>query len=288
VINQERARALAERWVAAWNAHDLEAVLEHYADDVEFHSPFVVRVLGEESGMVRGLERLREYFGRALEAYPELRFDLHGVSTGVDSIALRYTSVGGLDATELMTLNSEGKVSSVRAHYGSAPGTFVAHNVFADSWDSEQARPGYSWKRMRLGRRIGTELIGASVYELAPGAASFPYHSHNANEELLLVLEGAPSLRTPRGVEQLQPGDAVAFPPGRQGAHQVLNQTEKVARILIASTMISPEIAEYPDSHKVGLFAGGAPGSVRDADGLAGFFRLDEVDYFDDESGPRA
>lgn len=162
----------------------------------------------------------------------------------------------------------------------------MAENVFADSWDAEQERPGYAWKRMRLGRRLGGELLGASVYELPPGQATFPYHSHSANEELLLVLAGAPTLRTPSGEEELQPGDAVQFRRGRGGAHQVVNRSDRPARVLVVSTMIAPEIGEYHDSGKVGLFAGSAPGAPQEGDALSGYFRLEEVGYFDGEPGP--
>ena len=63
-------------------------------------------------------------------------------------------------------------------------------NVYNDQFDQSQDEPGYRWDRIRLGRRLGGEMLGASVYVLPPGERSFPYHLHHANEELLLVLEG--------------------------------------------------------------------------------------------------
>ena len=157
-------------------------------------------------------------------------------------------------------------------------------NVFADDWDVEQSQPGYTWKRMRAGRRLGGEMLGASVYELPPGQGTWPYHLHHANEELLLVLEGAPTLRSPAGERELSPGDAVIFPRGPAGAHQVRNASGRPARILIVSTMVEPEIGEYPDSGKFGLFAGVAPGGVTDERTLEAFVRDERVDYFDGES----
>jgi len=155
-------------------------------------------------------------------------------------------------------------------------------NVFADDWDGEQSQRGFTWKRLRLGQRLGGELLGASVLELPPGERSFPYHLHHANEELLLVLEGAPTLRTPEGERELAPGDAAIFRCGPEGAHQVLNRSDRVARVLVVSTMVAPEIVEYPDSGKIGLFAGDAPGGSGEAT-LKGFFRTERVDYFDGE-----
>ena len=111
------AHALAAEWVAAWNAHDLDAILAHYDEAVEFRSPFVARLTGDPAGVVRGRAALRDYFAAALAAYPALRFELHEVAVGVDSLVLRYTSVNGLQAYEEMTVGQGGRVTAVRAHY---------------------------------------------------------------------------------------------------------------------------------------------------------------------------
>jgi uncharacterized cupin superfamily protein len=162
----------------------------------------------------------------------------------------------------------------------------VTENVFADDWDVEQSQPGFSWTRMRLGRRLGGEMLGASVYELPPGEATWPYHLHHANVELLLVLAGRPTLRTPEGERELAPGDAAIFRRGRAGAHTVVNHSDAPVRVLIVSTMVEPEIGEYPDSGKVGLFVGAAPGAPTPPGTLEAFYRLSEVDYFDGEPPP--
>jgi uncharacterized cupin superfamily protein len=159
----------------------------------------------------------------------------------------------------------------------------VIENVFADDWDDEESEPAYRSKRMRVGRRLGAELLGASVFEIPPGEATFPYHLHHANEEMLLVLGGAPTLRAPEGERELSPGDVAVFRRGSAGAHQLLNRSPRTARVLILSTMIEPEISRYPDSDKVGLFVGAAPGAPTPDGGLRAFYRLDEVDYFDGE-----
>ena len=156
-------------------------------------------------------------------------------------------------------------------------------NVFADDWDAEQARPGYSWKRMRLGRRLGGDLLGASVFELPPGEKSFPYHLHHGNEELLVVLAGTPTLRTPEGERALAPGDAALFRRGPDGAHQLRNDSREPARYLMVSSMISPEITEYPDSGKVGALAA-PPGRTDGAPLVAYVFRENAtVEYFEGE-----
>lgn len=135
-------------------------------------------------------------------------------------------------------------------------------NVYGTDWDAAEDQPGYEWTRIRLGRRLGAKELGASVYVLAPGQRSFPYHFHHANEEMLIVLEGVATVRTPEGEAEAGRGDAISFPTGPRGAHQVINHTMEPARILMISTMIEPEITEYPDSGKIGVFAGRAPGAA--------------------------
>jgi len=117
MLTEQRARTLAGEWVDAWNRHDLDAILSHYAEVVEFTSPFVVRLLDSPTGTVRGKAALRDYFARALAAYPDLRFELLQVLAGVDSVTLYYRSVGNRLAAEVMELDAQGQVVRVLAHY---------------------------------------------------------------------------------------------------------------------------------------------------------------------------
>ena len=125
-------------------------------------------------------------------------------------------------------------------------------NLHGDEWDRTEERAGWRSKDAWVGRRIGAELIGGSVYELEPGDKLFPYHTHHANEEWLLVVRGQPTLRTPEGERQLDEGDVVCFPRGMAGAHQVRNGTDSPIRVLMLSTKIAPEIVQYLDTGKVG------------------------------------
>jgi len=160
-------------------------------------------------------------------------------------------------------------------------------NVFADDWDDERSHPGYVWKRAHVGRRLGGELLGASLFELEPGQRSFPYHFQYANEELLVVVSGRPTLRHPGGERDLEPGDVVVFPRGSAGAHQLANRSDGPCRFLIVSTMIGPEISVYPDSGKIGVFDEAPAPGPDDHRELRAFLPLDaEVDYFEGEDGP--
>jgi uncharacterized cupin superfamily protein len=125
-------------------------------------------------------------------------------------------------------------------------------NLEGDEWDRVEEREGWRSKDAWVGARIGSELIGGSMYELEPGDRLWPYHTHHANEEWLIVLRGAPTLRTPEGEQELAEGDVVCFRRGKGGLHQIRNATETPIRVLMLSTLIAPDLVEYPDSGKVG------------------------------------
>lgn len=121
-------------------------------------------------------------------------------------------------------------------------------NLFEPHWDAERDAPPYCWRRARLGRQAGSERLGASLFELPPGAHSFPLHAHYANEEPLIVVAGAPTLDTLDGERTLRSGEVVAFPAGRRGAHRLRNQSDQPARVLMVSTMLAPDINEFPET----------------------------------------
>jgi predicted ester cyclase len=104
-------------WINAWNSREIEVILSHYAEDVEFTSPFVVRLLNQPDGTLHGLTDLRSYFLKGLETYPDLRFELIEVLEGVNSVTLYYHSVKNLMSAEVMVLDEKGKISKVLAHY---------------------------------------------------------------------------------------------------------------------------------------------------------------------------
>ncbi len=124
-------------------------------------------------------------------------------------------------------------------------------NLNGDDWDRVEGRPGWRSRDVWVGARIGAQLIGGSMYELEPGDRLWPYHTHHANEEWLIVLRGRPTLRTPDGERELAEGDVVCFPRGGAGAHQIRNGTDSALRVLMLSTLVSPDVIEYLDSGKV-------------------------------------
>ena len=121
-------------------------------------------------------------------------------------------------------------------------------------FDELREHPGFHCSRARLGRQAGSERLGLSLWEIPPGESAYPYHYHHTEEELIVVLEGEPALRTPEGSRQLREGEVVAFARGEAGAHQLTNRGTQTVRVLSVSTSGEPDVVIYPDSGKVGAF----------------------------------
>jgi predicted ester cyclase len=117
MVTGEQASEFANLWISAWNAHDLEAIMSHYADRVELTSPVAARLLGIATGKVIGKASVRTYFNRGLEAYPQLRFQLKEVLWGINSVVLYYTNHAGTHTAEFMEFSEDGKVIRVVANY---------------------------------------------------------------------------------------------------------------------------------------------------------------------------
>jgi predicted ester cyclase len=116
-MRNDEARKLANDWVAAWNAHDLDLIMTHYEDAIELTSPAAAQLLPTPDGRVVGKPNVRAYFQRGLEAYPELRFQLEDVLWGINSVVLYYTNQKGTRTAEFMELSANGKVTRVVANY---------------------------------------------------------------------------------------------------------------------------------------------------------------------------
>jgi uncharacterized cupin superfamily protein len=131
-------------------------------------------------------------------------------------------------------------------------------NLFGEQdWDETNDRAGFEHRATVIGKRLRANLIGATLYEVPPGEKTWPYHYELGCEEWLIAVSGRPTLRTPEGERELEPGDVAVFPEGPDGAHQVINRSDEPARVVILSSKSPLAVVHYPDSGKVGLWSQG-------------------------------
>jgi uncharacterized cupin superfamily protein len=140
---------------------------------------------------------------------------------------------------------------------------------------------GFTAYRARLGHQLRSERIGLSQWRLPAGQAAYPYHFHLAEEELLIVLQGSPVLRTPGGWRRLAEGEVVRFAAGEEGAHQLVNDTDSDVAFLAISTHGQPDVVIYPDEGKLC-----AAERTPDGSGLKTYFMMDSNVPYDDNIRP--
>jgi len=135
--------------------------------------------------------------------------------------------------------------------------------------------------RRRVGSAIGAKKLGYSFFTVPPGKAAFPYHLHNTNEEMIFIREGKGTLRLGKEEMSVSSGTFIACPPGADWPHQLINTSDRDLRYLCVSTMEYPEIAEYPDSNKIGAYAVAASEG-----GFRALYKKDSnLPYYEGESG---
>ena len=120
MIDPQWALSFAREWIEAWNSHDLDRILAHYAEDFEMASPLIVERMGEPSGVLKGKAAVRPYWQQGLTAQPPLRFELLGVLSGIRTITIHYRSVGRRVVAEVLEFNSRGEVIRGAAHWAVA------------------------------------------------------------------------------------------------------------------------------------------------------------------------
>jgi uncharacterized cupin superfamily protein len=137
-------------------------------------------------------------------------------------------------------------------------------NIYTEEWQRAMEHQGFAVRGTRVGAAAGATQLGVTVYELDPGKKNLPYHAHFGVEEVIVILKGRPTLRTPDGERELTEGEVVACPPGRAGAHQLINRGEAVVRFLVISSKALADVIEYPDSNRISAQGGewGTPEAV--------------------------
>jgi uncharacterized cupin superfamily protein len=223
-----------------------------------------------------------------------------GEVVGYPDSGKRMYAVAGLtgDAPMERVMTREGRVVEMPAGYfegepvdtplGAPPAPAAQRDSrivrFDDSqWEPYRVGP-FGAERRRIAAAAGARKLGYGLYRVAPGGRPWPFHFHNVNEEFFYVRSGSGQLRDKDGTRDLQPGDAFACPPGPEGAHAFLNTGDGPLEIFALSTMEEPEVTEYPDSDKLNVLVGSAPGGDPSARSVSAVFRrTDAVAYEEGE-----
>ncbi len=116
MITRDFADHFAQEWIAAWNSHDLDRILSHYAEDFEMSSPYIAQIANEPSGCLQGKAAVGAYWKKALERMPDLRFEHHATLVGADSVTIYYRGARGM-AAEVFFFDTDGVVLEAAAHY---------------------------------------------------------------------------------------------------------------------------------------------------------------------------
>jgi uncharacterized cupin superfamily protein len=129
----------------------------------------------------------------------------------------------------------------------------MGESIWRDDWTVKGEHP---WAPGVHTRRVARgEILGATLHELPPGCAGGPLHFHHGNEEMLIVLRGRPTLRTPAGERLLEEGEVVVFRRGPDDAPACSNTTDEAVRYLFVSNNASPDAVEYPEAGLLSVMA---------------------------------
>lgn len=105
----------------------------------------------------------------------------------------------------------------------------------------------------RLSKMVGSKHLVFDLRQLNPGKYSFPYHFHRNAEELIIILSGSMTIRTPDGFEIIGKGQIAFFELGETSAHQFYNHDSAPCIYLDIKTNAGIDICEYPDSGKINI-----------------------------------
>lgn len=141
----------------------------------------------------------------------------------------------------------------------------------------------FGGQRQRVGAQLGACKLGYSFFNVPPGKAAFPYHTHSGNEEMIYIIDGEGVLRFGKEEIAVTAGNVIACPPGGDYAHQLINTGQGELHYLVVSTMDYPDLSEYPDSNKVGAY--GSPAVGPNVGFRALYVRDKNVNYYEGEDG---
>ena len=136
-----------------------------------------------------------------------------------------------------------------------------------------------------VANQLNASKLGYRVTRVPPGKRAWPLHAHYVNEEMFFILEGSGSVKIGDALHPITKGDFISAPAKPELPHQIINTSNATLSYICVSTMLEPEIAVYPESGKLGIIAGSAPGRLNEDTGVVKFIEAESgVDYWQGEN----
>ena len=122
----------------------------------------------------------------------------------------------------------------------------------ADTPEKFDDQPNYFGSMLGLSKMFGAQKLGFHLEVLDPKNFSCPYHYHEQEEELFVVIEGEAIVRCNGEYRKITAGDLVFYPVGADHVHAMYNHTDKPFRFLALSNVSTErDVCHYPDSGKL-------------------------------------
>jgi hypothetical protein len=116
IMDHIALKQAATQWIEDWNSRDLDKIMAHYADDVEFHSPSVVDRWGRQDGILKGKAALRDHFKKGLDLPPDSPFQLIDILAGVDGMMVVYQQANGTIVADFVATDENHKARLVKVY----------------------------------------------------------------------------------------------------------------------------------------------------------------------------
>ena len=191
----------------------------------------------------------------------------------VRALPIDHLLVG--DGTPIFGDARRALAAMIAARAADAPVEII--NIDDLSWQSFPDDPEpFHGQSAEIGLLLGAQRLGVAACRLEPGQSYAPLHWHTREEELFVVWQGTPTLRTPAASRRLAPGDCIVFRTDPQGAHRISNDSAAPCTLLMISNLDLGDVCFYPESNKFAVVATGT--LVR---------ATPQLDYFDGEGAGR-
>ncbi len=121
MTNSDLNRQVALKWIAAFNEHNLQHLLDLYADDAIHFSPKLKLRQPESNGWVKGKPAMKTWWADAFERLPSLHYELQNLLVDEGQVLMEYLrevdNEPGMMVAEILEI-SNGLIQRSRVYHG--------------------------------------------------------------------------------------------------------------------------------------------------------------------------